>query len=359
VIALSSTAHAAAMMMTDNKTDLPLPPPLGPSAGPSGRASFGAHAWGFVAGCVSGLAFVQIFGGGWFGLLLAYISLFPLYMAGLGGGRTPAITAALFGTLAVYLQTPAAGPYASLLYMVLFAMPAMVVARVMLLPIKGKLVDSGTILFVMLALGSILLLAMASLFTVSDESILALLQGMMESYKNAALEMNPDLDPAQVSQGVAMMTTMVLGLVAISWLCIHILNITIAQWLLTQAGTAKRAAPSLLDLDLPFYLLPLFVAAIITAYVLPETNIGLTAYALALLLGFGYMLVGLAIQHAAIVFFARRQGWSSILTTGALVFFYIVVTIVQIPLLLGVVLAVLDPWLAFRRRFLSTPHLKL
>lgn len=337
--------------MTDNlapHNSFKAEPPL-----PNGASSFAAHVWGFFAGIISGMAFVQIFAGGLLGLLLAYVCLLPLYLTGLAGGRTAAVTAAVFGIIAVFLQTLSGGGVTpALLYALLFAVPAMVHSRVALIKIADNFVPSGVILLTMLTLGVVLLLAAALGFTLADASISAATTTVAESYAALMRDSNPNLSAEEITQAQTVLVEILPGLVALSWLIIHGLNFCIAQWLAGEMKKAQRAAPALSALALPRYLAGL---AVITALGGAYTtgNTGIVLGALGMLLGAGFTLVGLAIGHALLLHGMARRGWTSWQQTLLLFFYYVVFLGLQLPLLLALLLGLLDPWLHFRRKLIK------
>lgn len=338
--------------MTDN-----LAPDLQP-VNPSSDGSFGAHVWGFFAGILSALAFVQIFNGGWLGLLLAYCSLLPLYLVGLAGGRAAVITATLAGIVGVLLQTvDAGGGVMATMYALTMGVPAMVVCRVTLIPVpqnKDGFISGSAILFTYLTLGTLLLLALGGMLSLYGVNLAELSGEIAAKYGEALQALDPNTPQEKIDTLIAIMSSSFANLMVLSWMVVHILNFVIAQWLAGEIGAAKRTAPKLTELELPGYLTVAVIGTTVIDYLI-KTNLGIIIGAVGGLLFIGFLLVGLAIMHCYIVSVANKNDWGRAMRRTVLALYYIVFLGLQLPLLLAVLLGLSDPWLKWRRKFQQTP----
>ena len=307
----------------------------------------GAHLFAFLVGSLSGTAFTYLFGGGWFGLLLAYTAPILLYLAGLGGGRSAAVTATAFGILVVLLKMggPAAGIYA-----LMIAVPAMIVSRVTLARVHDTWLDAGLLLQVALAMGIVLMLGTAIMLELSGVGLQALLDNVCRSYQAALLQLNEGKMPVeQINEAVAMFSSMIPSLVAISWFFVHLIGYGVAQWVLTETNYAKRPALNTAQLALPPYAAGAFAACVLVAS-FADGNVSLVLGAVAALLGTGFMLVGLVIIHRMIDRFCISKNIGGFGRVAIFGFYYIVLMAVQLPLLLALLLGLADPWVKFRNK---------
>lgn len=314
---------------------------------PSQGFSLSTHLFAFLAGSLSGLAFVQLFGGGWLGLLFAYLCPILLYVSGLGGGRIAAITATAFGIIVVLLKM---GGTATAIYALMIAVPAMIISRIALTRINDKWLDASMLLQAALSLGIVLLLTSVIILEASGTGLQALMEKVASNYQAAMLQMNEGTVPAeQLTEAVHMFTRVLPALVTVSWFFIHLLCFGIAQWIVTETRLAKRDVLNASNLSLPHYAAGAFAAcALIAGFA--SGNLSLVLGAVAALLGTGFMLVGLFILHAMIDSFCARKNIGGFGRTAIFGFYYIVLMVLQLPLLLALMVGVADPWAKFRNK---------
>ncbi|MGE3769905.1 MAG: DUF2232 domain-containing protein [Bdellovibrionales bacterium] len=314
----------------------------------SSRAGFSAsaHMLSFLGGCISGVLFAQVFGGGWFGILCAYLCILPIYLAALAGGRGPAITATAFSLLAVFLQQ---GGMAAAIFALMFAVPAMVVGRVSLIRLQGNWVDGGIVLQTLLVIGSLLVLFAAMMVSTHEGGLAASLAKVAESYVDVFQQMNPEMTPEQAQQMTEVFTRALPSIIICSWFFVQLVNLGIAQWVANEIGKAQRPVIKASALELPNYISVAFVLFALAPYV-TDSNVGMVTGTIAVLLGVGMALVGLAILHLMIDGFMRRRNWNRALRVAVFVFYYLVMMVVQVPLFLALALGLADPWLKFRNK---------
>jgi len=311
--------------------------------------SLTAYLLSFLVGSISGLAFVQIFGGGWTGLTLGYLSPFLLYLSGLGAGRKPVIVAAVFGILVVTLKI---NYVVGLVYALMIAVPAMVMSRVALIRKHGQWLSSGSVLQVAILLGSVLLLAVALWLELSGVGIVTVMQGVASNYIAALEQMNTsgEITPEKLEQLAQVFTRLLPGLIMVSWLVVHLINFSFAQYILSEAKKAVRPTFHVMrQLELPRYAAVAFIACVAGANFVGD-NVSLVLSAIASLLGVGLMLVGLVILHAMLGTFAVRQNMKALGRFLLFGFYYIVLFAMQIPLILALFMGLADPWVQFRTK---------
>jgi hypothetical protein len=325
------------------------PNPAG-SPAPHTRAGVGVHMLAFLGGCISGVAFNQLFQGGWLGIMLAYLNPLLLYVAALAGGRQAAITATAFGCIAVLLQM---GAEATALYALLFAVPAMVIARASHIKLAGEWLNAGGVLLVALSIG-VLLLVLTAIWLSMGDGVAKALDTVASTYKVVLMQMNSNITDEQATEAMGMFTAMLPSFIVVSWFVVHILNIGMAHWILASANKALRPSYDLSNLALPNYVSIIFLLAVAGAFVL-DSGAAVILNAMASLLGLALMAIGLIILHQMIEFWCRRRQWDG--TRRAVVFalYYVVMMIVQIPLVLAAAVGLADPWSQFRKKLnLST-----
>jgi hypothetical protein len=307
-----------------------------------------AYLLAFVAGIASGWAFAQVFGGGFWGLIISYASPLLLYAAGLGAGRTPMLVAFIASLLGVFLQV---GDLPMAVFAIMLGLPALIVCRAALMTrADGTMLDTGVLLQILLVIGVVMLLGVAALLNGMGSGLNAGSKLLADNYAATLQQVDPSLSPEMLADMVAVFTTVLPSLLVISWLFVHLVNIGIAQGLLRSAGKAQRADLSFATLTLPVWMVAAF-AATAAGSMVTAGDIGTTLAAIASLLGAGFTLVGLVVLHMAIVSVCRKNN----LGNGAkfVVFFvyYGVVMMLQFPLLLALVVGLADPWVKFRSKF--------
>jgi hypothetical protein len=206
---------------------------------------------GLSAGAASGLLFALGVVGGGGAVLLIYVTMLPLLLAGLGYGVRGAAVAAFVGSVVVYLMT--GGLLSAVIFVALAGLPAIQVAQFTLVSFDG---DNGRVVWYpwgrllvwLTGLGMILLLTGLLVVPHSpgglEEAIRVFINRMVELLAGKL----PDAD--RNSFAAAQASLFPAG-VAVGWLMMVIGNGLVAQAILVRLGKALRPMPVMTELDLP------------------------------------------------------------------------------------------------------------
>lgn len=282
------------------------------------------------------------FGTGAGGLpLFAYFVQLPLTFVGLALGPVPAGIAGLSASGIVLLF---GGWLAALLFVLIQAVPSLLVSRLALLwradaggdrewyP-TGRLVGH-LVLYVIAVSTAGLLLAQYW----SGDLARLVATGLYRSL--AALT---DAPLGEVSAPAPGWLSLLPGLVAASWLLMCCTNALLAQLLAARSGMARRPTPAMATFVVPDWTQLALAAAAAGVLLLDGTGLFLATTAL-LALTVPYLLQGLAVVHAVV---ERRGGGRRL----PLVLFYLVLLLFSWPLVLVVVLlGLVEDWARLRHR---------
>lgn len=294
-------------------------------------------------GLVSAVFYLSVMFGGFGTLILGYLAPLPLFLAGLWMGTPAVLLAALAGSVAVMAGT-SGSLLVSLAYLMTGALPAVLVVRQSLLArVSGdgtlEWYPPGRVLMGLTGLGVAAILA-AVILTLDQPGglegvVRRMLARVAEPLFRAQGQEAPD--PETIWMAAALP-----GLVAISWVTMTVVNAALAQGVLMRFGRNKRPPMRLAELELPRWLVPAFLAAVLAASVLPDT-FGFLATNLALVLMVPFTFAGLSVVHVV----ARSRS----ARTPILVGFYMVLFLFGWPILLLVGLGMIEQWIGLRRRF--------
>jgi hypothetical protein len=259
---------------------------------------------GAGAGLVSAALFASAASTAALAGILLYLSPLPLFLAGLGWGRSAAAFAALTGTVvmavslglgpALAFAVTIAAPVAVLVHLVLLSRPApepegAATDAVEWYPV-GRLVGWAALIAGVLA--ALLVLALGpGLETYHhwiDQTLVPNILKMLGP--NAS-----DLTPEMVKNLKLVLAKALPAAFVIVWLTLMLFDLWLAGLIVEASGRALRPWPELHSLEVPNVFVAVFAGALMISFV--PGLIGLLATGLASAMLFAYMLQGLAVIH--------------------------------------------------------------
>lgn len=305
---------------------------------------------GSLAGVASAVL-VLTAASGPFGLMLSYLVPLPLFFAGFTHGLPAIGIAGAFGALISAYN----GLYAAGAYLVIFAVPAVLLTRQALLARPAEEATTGAEvrdglewypagrLVVWLTLWVLALFGVALLLTLDREGGLpGLLQPKVDQVLRL-MDLQRDskmaIDYEKAAASLAHVLPSALGL---GWLTMMTVNGTLAQALAVLVRQNRRPTPHYTALVLPRVLAVAFGVAVLAGFVLPGdlSFVGATA---ATVLAFPFFLQGLAVVH----------GLAAKVALPGLVLAVFYAALVLVSALVGVLVVILgfiEQWAGFRRR---------
>lgn len=291
-----------------------------------------------LAGLVSSVLFLALSSGVPGVVLLAYFVQLPIMFTGLVLGPAGSALAAVS---AILVNGLLAGLFATALYAVVQAAPALLLVRQALLSraVAGKVewFPPG------LLLAQLTLLAVAAIAVafVLFSGQAGGLEGVIEGFLASALAELGTIPegsslPAE-ARGIAFLLP---GLIASSWLMMTAVNAILAQRLAVRAGWNRRPSPDLARLELPWWLWPVLGAAALLS--LLGGAAGFLGRSAMIVLAVPYFFLGLAVLHSL----ARRLSHRRL----ALFALYTCIVVLGWPGLMVVLLGFVEDWANLRRR---------
>jgi hypothetical protein len=291
-----------------------------------------------LAGVLSSGMFLAMLSGVPSLMLLAYFVQLPLLFAGLTMGFAASMIA--IGA-ALLVSGLIAGLIAAAIYLVVQALPTLVVVRQALLARER---DGQTewyppgLLLAQLAVIAALAIVLAFLAALSHPGGL---QGMIEQFVTEAWR---ELEaagaapvPAPQLEGILFVLP---SLMASSWLVMVVVNTVLAQAIAVRLGWNRRPTPALAGLELPWWLWPPIGLAAACA-VLGGAGLGFLGSSVLVVLLAPYAFLGLAVIHK----FADRWTHRG-LALGAI---YAGIVILGWPVLAVLALGLVEDWAQLRR----------
>jgi hypothetical protein len=275
---------------------------------------------------------------------LSYFVQLPLFVVGLTLGLTPALAAAGGGTLITVLV---AGSVAGAAYLVIEAVPVIVVVRQLLL---SRTTPDGTTEWFPPGPILIQLTALAGLGVIGATLAFAGTEGGLVSHIEAFLrEAMRDMGAAdaelELGPVIANWAALVPAFMAVSWILMVVINGALGQALAVQWRRQLRPSPDIVDVTVPRWCLGLVAATALASTFLGGTA-GFLAQTFLILALVPHFFQGLAVMHA---FFRNRPA-----RRPALALAYLLLVFFSWPLLLVVVaLGLAEDWAGLRRRFLQ------
>ncbi|MSO77165.1 MAG: DUF2232 domain-containing protein [Alphaproteobacteria bacterium] len=297
-------------------------------------------------GVVSGVFYAALATGSPGGMVLAYLSQMPLFLAGLSAAWP---IAAVGAAVAAVIVAGIGGLASTGLFLLTSAVPAVLLVRQALLNRPTAAGDlewypPGMLVAWLAGLPAIALAALA-LFAMGEEGGL---EGMVLAFMTAFLKSVGTANPGGNEATVKTLVTAILpGLVGCSWMFMVIVNGVLAQGLLIGFQRNQRPAPRLGDMVLPSWLLYALAASLLIA-VVGGGGLGYIARNLALMFALAFFLQGLGVVHALIARMRARA-------TMTLVMFYVLLILLGWTALLVTLLGIVEPFVAIRARLAGRP----
>ncbi|HLZ67234.1 MAG TPA: DUF2232 domain-containing protein [Aliidongia sp.] len=304
-------------------------------------------AFAVAGGLAAALLFVSLAKGNVGGVILMGMTPLPLFLVGLSFGIMPAAIASMVGAVVIL----AADTLYGTVFVADFALPVMIVVPLALWRRRSETAwpSAGRLVLGLTALAAVV-------FLVSDLSLMAQPGGMEGSLRTAIGALSKELrnqDPQVGEQAEQLLQAAVRwlpGLGAAAWMVLVAANGVLAQGALAGFGWARRPAPSLAAITVPWWaLVPL--AAAIAAAVLGRDQLGREEIAfagsnLSVILAMPFLFQGLGVVHA-LAARSKKRAW---LLAGV----YVAVLIFGWPIPLIVALGVIEQWVGLRRRYAAT-----
>lgn len=293
-------------------------------------------------GVVSAMFYLSVLFGGVGALILGYLAPLPLFLAGLWLGSTAAIIAGAAGTVAVLAVSSSL--LVALAYLVTGAFPVILVVRQALLArtaASGSIewYPPGRLLMGLVGMGLAALLG-AAVLTLDQPG------GLEGAVRETLARMADQIFATQGQQAPDpqdfWMAEVLPGLAVISWLTMTIVNAALAQGALMRFNRNRRPPMRLVDLELPAWLAPAFLGAVLVGAAAPDP-VSFLAVNTALVLALPFAFVGLSVVHAA------ARGRSA--KVPVLIGFYMFLFLFGWPIVLMVGLGMIEQWIGLRRRF--------
>jgi hypothetical protein len=257
------------------------------------------------AGLGSALLFLIVLTGNPLALLLSYFGHLPLFLLGLWRGPKSLLVAATAACGALVLL---GGPLPFTIYLVVTALPAMLLTRVALtVRISGsgkpEYIRPGIIvstMALMIAIMMLVILAAISAEGLDIQGYLAKFLSMMYS------EMGVDTSRPEIQNIITMFQTYFPAIVALSWFLMVLANAILAQAILARAGKNLRPTPSMASFELPGW--SMFVFAVAAASVFfTHGSVAFAARNIAVILAVPFLLQGLALVHGQAARWPQRR----------------------------------------------------
>lgn len=273
-------------------------------------------------------------------LFLGYFVQLPLMLTGLTMGLIAAVVA-VFSAVLVNLFI--VGPIASLIFCIVFAVPAIVVVRQALLSRTENGTTAwyppGLILAWLTVIAAVALVGGFALFMGRPGGLLGVidlsLTEAITQLTEAAGQEVPDLEPLRVR------IWMIPAAVAASWLIMASLNAVIAQAIAVRTGWNRRPSPSFSALDLPIWLWPMMGIAALLAVLGGSGDMGFLGRSALIVLATPFAFLGLAVIHKFANRWSHRQLGLAAIYAGIVVFNW--------PILAVVALGLVEDWAHLRR----------
>ncbi len=297
-------------------------------------------------GAVSALLYLSVLMGTPGALILAYLSMLPIFMVGLGLSAVAAGLAAISGAV---ITTAVGGLLAGTMFAAMNAAPAAWICHLALLdrpdgrggtewyPV-GRLL---TWLSAMAAAGFLLALALGMGYEGGLQGQLErLLQDLLRQFMESSAAPGEQTTELLSLPSMAVWASFIPAVFGLWWMLMMAINGALAQGILVRLGRQRRPMPELTKLELPQRLLYALVAALVLAF-LPG-DAGYAGQTLTALFALPYFFLGLAVMHMLI----RRMPGAPVV----FVVFYIFMLIFGWPLVLITGLGLVEQWADLRRR---------
>lgn len=291
------------------------------------------------AGILAALLHLSVTTGSSGAFLLAYFAQMPIAAIGLSLGFMPAAVAAAVAAVIVALAAPGVGSLT--LFLLLTALP---IVLVMYFAVQNRTLEDNTtewyplgrILGWLTGLGLFALLVASVVFSGSENG----LQGAIERYLQAFVQVFQTDDPAALNAVIATMARVFPGAAVTSWIFMIIINCVLAQQFLSLAGRNMRPKPSYREIDVIIWPAFVAIAAALAIFIggIPGF-IGLNALIVALV---PFFFIGMAVLHSISAAWPGRP----LLLAGI----YITLILLLWPAAFIALLGIAEKWIGLRDR---------
>jgi hypothetical protein len=300
-----------------------------------------------AGGALAAVMYLTVLTGSVGGMMLVYLAPLPLLLVGLAYGNRTALIAVALGT--VILVATAGGWVLAAVYLVVTALPALVVVRQSLLARQlpdGTLqwYPSGLLLMVLTGVAAVVILVaeLVALGLAGADGLFGVIRGLLMDPMLGLLPAAGTPEGASVRAAVDTIAQVFPGVVAVSWLLMVIVNTLLAQAVLVRFGRLLRPPATMVEVTLPAWT-PLALALTLAGAVVLDGQPGFVMSNLAIVGAVPFLFAGLAVVHA---FAASRSS-----PVVILVVFYLIVSLLAWPLLAVVGLGLIEQWAGLRQRF--------
>jgi hypothetical protein len=274
-----------------------------------------------------------------------------LFLVGLSFGIAPAAIASMVGAVVIL----AADTLYGMVFAVEFVLPVMIVVPLALWRRRGETAwpSAGRLVLGLTALAAVVFLA-------SQLTLMGQPGGMEGGLRTAIDALSKELrnqDPQVGEQAEQLFQAAVRwlpGFGAAGWMALIAANGVLAQGALAGFGWARRPAPSLAAISVPWWaLVPLalaIAAAVLGNGVLGREEIAFAGSNLSVILAVPFLFQGLGVVHA-LASRSTKRAW-------LLAAVYVAVLIFGWPIPLIVALGVIEQWVGLRRRYAATDQEK-
>ena len=289
-----------------------------------------------VAGLLTGGLYLSVMGGPAF-ILLQYLTQLPLFLVGLSLGFVPALVSSGVALVIAVVTDATLG----LVFFIGYIGPTLLVTRRALLnrPVKGCELDwypPGRLL-AEVTIYVLMIFALGVIWFSNQDGGLA---GVIERSLTELLSVLGTEVAQSTSESLGRYLFIVPGLMGVSWVIMIVLNGALAQWLLSRSGRNLRPSPTFGEINLPTWLSYMLGMSALLAF-WGEGVLAFAGGSMVMILMTPYFFQGVGVVHQ----WSRRSASSNLI----LVAFYLLIVVLQWPILLVVGLGVADQWVNFRR----------
>ena len=302
----------------------------------------------FGTGALVAVMYLAVLIGSTGGMILVYLAPLPLFLTGLALGTNAVLVAV--GVAVVAIAGVVGNLVLPAVFLVFSGVPVALAVRQALL---ARRLEDGTVqwyppgllMVTLTALGAVGILAAslaAAMFGDAD-GLKSLIRSMLVSSLVEVFQGSGLPDAATAGNAAADIITAVLpGVVAVSWLMMVIVNGLLAQSLLARFNRLVRPPLCMSAFELPGWT-PLVFALTLVGAMMFDGELGFIAVNLAVIQALPFLFAGLAVVHA---FAASRPSKMAILVA-----FYLLVSLLAWPVLAVIGLGIIEQWAGLGRRF--------
>ncbi len=294
-----------------------------------------------AAGLASGLLYMALLTGSMGGMLFAYLSQVPLFLAGLGIGLSPALIA---GGVAALIVGLGGNLLSAILFIATSAAPVLLLVRQALLNRPGpdgtpEWYPSGMLIAMLSAITAAGIVAAAVLLSDGTDLRGAVRDGLAQVLETMMPPGQADEERMTFADRIAGVFP---GVAGVSWMLMMAVNGSLAQGVLTGFGKNIRPSPRLALIVLPPWLYYAIGLCLLIAIV-ASGSVGYIAGNLAIVFAVPFFFQGLGVVHALANRVSAR--------TLVLSIFYLVLIVSGWLALVVTVAGFMEPFAKLRLRY--------